>query len=97
MTIQLTPEHERIIEHVMHSGAYHDAQEVISAALEALAEDIDHGAVAKTRTHESLVSLEEAEAAGRSAAIEGLKTFGRTHGLSLGGMTLRQMRQGSRP
>jgi Arc/MetJ-type ribon-helix-helix transcriptional regulator len=41
MTIELTPEHQRMIERVMHSRAYHDAQEVISAALGKLAEDVD--------------------------------------------------------
>ena len=40
MTIELTPEHQRIIERVMHTGAYPDAQHVISAALKALAEDM---------------------------------------------------------
>ena len=40
MTIELTPEHELIIARVIHSGAYHDAQDVISAALLALAEDL---------------------------------------------------------
>jgi putative addiction module CopG family antidote len=40
MTIELTPEHELFIARVIHSGAYHDAQDVISAALQALAEDL---------------------------------------------------------
>lgn len=62
MTIELTPEHQRIIEHVIHTGAYHDAQDVISAALEALAEDVDDVAVTKARAHEPRVTLEEAEA-----------------------------------
>jgi Arc/MetJ-type ribon-helix-helix transcriptional regulator len=97
MTIELTPEHQRMIERVMHSGAYPDAQHVISAALEALAEDLDDGTVTKTREHEPRVSLEEAQAKRREAAIERLKTFGKTHGLSLGGMTIRQLRDESRP
>jgi Arc/MetJ-type ribon-helix-helix transcriptional regulator len=33
----------------------------------------------------------------RAEAIERLKTFGRTHGLSLGGMTLRELRDEARP
>ena len=33
----------------------------------------------------------------RIAAIERLKTFGKTHGLSLGGMTIRQLRDEARP
>jgi len=61
MTIELTPEHQRMIERVMHSGGYHEAQDVISAALEALAEDVDDVAVMKAREHEPRVSLDEAE------------------------------------
>ena len=33
----------------------------------------------------------------RSDAIERLKTFGKTHGLSLGGMTIRELREQARP
>jgi len=33
----------------------------------------------------------------RIAAIERLKTFGKTHGLSLGGTTIRQLRDEARP
>jgi hypothetical protein len=40
----------------MHTGAYPDAQHVISAALEALPEDV---AVTKAREHEPRVSLDE--------------------------------------
>lgn len=61
MTIELTPEHQRIIEHVIHSGAYHDPQDVISAALEALAEDVDDVSVTKARAHEPRVTLEEVD------------------------------------
>ena len=41
MTIELTPEHQRMIERAIHSGAYHDAQDVISAALGRLTEDME--------------------------------------------------------
>jgi hypothetical protein len=34
---------------------------------------------------------------GRGEAIERLRTFGKTHGLSLGGMTIRQLRDEARP
>jgi Arc/MetJ-type ribon-helix-helix transcriptional regulator len=33
----------------------------------------------------------------RREAIERLKTFGRTHGLSLGGMTIKELRDEARP
>jgi Arc/MetJ-type ribon-helix-helix transcriptional regulator len=62
MTIELTPEQQRTIERVIHSGAYLDPIDVISAALEALAEDVDDVAVTKSREHEPRVALEEVEA-----------------------------------
>lgn len=37
MTIELEPEHQQVVERAIQSGAYHDAGEVISAALEMLA------------------------------------------------------------
>jgi hypothetical protein len=33
----------------------------------------------------------------RREAIERLRTFGKTHGLSLGGMTIRELREQARP
>jgi hypothetical protein len=33
----------------------------------------------------------------RREAIERLRTFGKTHGLSLGGMTIRELRERARP
>ena len=43
-------------------------------------------------------SLNEPPAiSGRAAAIERLKTFGKTHGLSLCGITLRELRDEARP
>ena len=40
MTIELKPDHRRVIERVIQSGAYRDPGEVISAALEMPAEEI---------------------------------------------------------
>lgn len=40
MTIELEPEHQQVVERAIQSGAYHDAGEVISAALEMLAQEI---------------------------------------------------------
>jgi Arc/MetJ-type ribon-helix-helix transcriptional regulator len=62
MTIEITAEHQRIIEQVIHSGVYRDAHDVIGAALEALAEDVDDVAVTRARAHEPRVSLEAVEA-----------------------------------
>ena len=49
---------------------------------------------------QALKSSEEEEHASdedRKAAIERLMAFGRTHGLSLGGMTIRELRDEARP
>lgn len=43
MTIELKPEHQRVIDRAIQSGAYHYPGEVISAALEMLAEVIKDG------------------------------------------------------
>jgi Arc/MetJ-type ribon-helix-helix transcriptional regulator len=42
MIVELKPEHQRVIDLAIQSGAYHDADEVISAALEMLSEDINN-------------------------------------------------------
>ena len=36
MTINLTPEHQKLIEQAIETGAYHNADEVIAQALELL-------------------------------------------------------------
>jgi Arc/MetJ-type ribon-helix-helix transcriptional regulator len=84
MTIELTPEHQRMVESAVHSGAYHDASDFVNAAIEAFREKV-------------LPPARGAQQSGREAAIERLKTFGKTHGLSLAGMTLRQLRDEARP
>ena len=54
MTIELKPEHQRVIDRAIQSGAYHDPGEVISAALETLAQDIqvENGQPRKSRLWE---------------------------------------------
>lgn len=84
MTVELTPEHQRMVESAVHSGAYHDASEFINAALEAF--------WGSASPHP-----ENGQPSAREAAIERLRTFGKTHGLSLGGITLRQLRDEARP
>jgi hypothetical protein len=39
----------------------------------------------------------ETDDEGRTRAIEELRTFGKDHGLSLGGMTIRELRDEARP
>jgi Arc/MetJ-type ribon-helix-helix transcriptional regulator len=43
MTIELKPEHQRLIDRAIQSGAYQYPDEVISAALDMLAEDFQDG------------------------------------------------------
>jgi hypothetical protein len=55
------------------------------------AEDVILQALRSSESKES--GTEEA----RREAIERLRTFGKTHGLSLGGMTIRELRHEARP
>jgi Arc/MetJ-type ribon-helix-helix transcriptional regulator len=55
-----------MIDLAVHSGAYHDSEEVISTALAMLAEDIEDGAVSEARSAEPRFSLDEVEAELRS-------------------------------
>jgi Arc/MetJ-type ribon-helix-helix transcriptional regulator len=45
----------------------------------------------------ALDSAPECTETERAAAVERLKTFGKKHGLSLGGMTIRELRDEARP
>jgi Arc/MetJ-type ribon-helix-helix transcriptional regulator len=62
MTIELKPEHQRMIDLAIQSGAYQDTDEVIATALSMLAEDIEDGAVSEARSHEQRFTLAEVEA-----------------------------------
>jgi Arc/MetJ-type ribon-helix-helix transcriptional regulator len=62
MTIELKPEHQRMIDLAIQSGAYHNTDEVIATALSMLAEDIEDGAVSEARSHEQRFTLAEVEA-----------------------------------
>ncbi|MGA3095352.1 MAG: hypothetical protein ABSF25_02765 [Bryobacteraceae bacterium] len=83
MTIELSPELERIVQEAVVSGQYPSAADVLAEA------------VAVWRTQQGNGSLAAAEQ--RRDAIERLKTFGKMHGLSLGGMTIRELRDEARP
>ena len=45
MTIELKPEHQRLIDRAIQSGAYRYQEEVISAALNMLAEDLQAASI----------------------------------------------------
>ena len=83
MTIELSPELERIIQEAVVSGQYPCAADVLAEAMSVWQKQQEHGTLA-AREH-------------RRDAIERLKTFGKTHGLSLGGMTIRELRDEARP
>jgi hypothetical protein len=55
------------------------------------AEDVILQALKSSKPFQAEVETE------RAAAIERLKTFGETHGLSLGGTTIRELRDEARP
>jgi Arc/MetJ-type ribon-helix-helix transcriptional regulator len=50
MTIELTPENELLIARALRSGAYRDATEVVSAALQAFASGTESGEVQSRRS-----------------------------------------------
>jgi len=62
MTIELKPEHQRMIDQAIQSGAYHNPDEVIATALSMLAEDVEDGAVSEARSDEQRFTLAEVEA-----------------------------------
>jgi Arc/MetJ-type ribon-helix-helix transcriptional regulator len=83
MTVHLPPRIERIVNDAVHSGQYRSAEEVLSEAI----------AVWQARQ----TALAEPAEEERQAAIERLKSFGKTYNLSLGGMTIKQLRDEARP
>jgi Arc/MetJ-type ribon-helix-helix transcriptional regulator len=83
MTVHLPPGIERIVNDAVLSGQYRSAEEVLSEAI----------AVWQTRQ----TALAEASEDQRQAAIDRLKTFGKTHNLSLDGITIKQLRDEARP
>jgi Arc/MetJ-type ribon-helix-helix transcriptional regulator len=111
MTVQLPPRIERIVNDALRSGQYRSAEDVVSEAIEKLfVERRPEGDYAVRRGQgESMGTFStQAEAIERArelshtdkerqAAIERLKNFGKTHQLSLGGMTIKQLRDEARP
>jgi Arc/MetJ-type ribon-helix-helix transcriptional regulator len=83
VTVHLPPRIERIVNNAVRSGQYHSAEDVLSEAVTVWQER-------QARTAEPTENE-------RQAAIERLKNFGKTHQLSLGGMTLKQLRDEARP
>jgi Arc/MetJ-type ribon-helix-helix transcriptional regulator len=83
MTVHLPPRIERIVKEAVHSGQYRSAEDVLSEAI----------TVWQARQTAAAEPTEDE----RQAAIERLKNFGKTHQLSLGAMTIKQLRDEARP
>jgi Arc/MetJ-type ribon-helix-helix transcriptional regulator len=82
LTVHLPSRIERIIEDAVRTGQYRSAEDVLSEA------------VSVWQARQLTVESSEDE---REAAIERLKNFGKVHQLSLGGMTIKQLRDEARP
>jgi len=82
VTVHLPPRIERIVKEAVRSGQYRSAEDVLSEAV----------SVWQARQAATETTVDE-----RQAAIERLKNFAKTHQLSLGGMTIKQLRDEACP
>ena len=82
MTITLRPEQERVLREAIKSGLAHSTEEALDQALEGL----------RVR-----LPQQRSEDESPAAAVRRLATFGKRHGLSLGGMTIKELLRESRP
>jgi hypothetical protein len=83
MTITLKPEQEQVLIEAINSGLAHTTDEALDQALEALRE----------RLPQRQAPVDESVA----AAARRLATFGKRHGLSLRGLTIKELLRESRP
>jgi Arc/MetJ-type ribon-helix-helix transcriptional regulator len=96
MTVQLPPRIERIVNDAVLSGRYRSAEDVLSEAI-AVWQAERASAVFPTQAEAIEGARTMSHEEERQAAIERLKNFGKTHQLSLGGMTIKQLRDEARP
>jgi hypothetical protein len=82
MTITLTPEQEKVVIEAINSGLANSPQDALNQALQAL-----RGRLPQERPVDESVA----------AAARRLGTFGKRHGLSLDGMTVKELLRESRP
>ena len=82
MTIILKPEQEQVLTEAVKAGVAHTTDEALDQAIGALRERLPHDAP---------VDASVADAARR------LGTFGKRHGLSLGGLSIKELLRESRP
>jgi hypothetical protein len=81
MTITLEPEQEKVLIQVINCGLAHTTEEALDQAFDALRARLPHEGTA-----------DESVAAARR-----LGTFGKRNGLSLGGLTIKELLRESRP
>jgi hypothetical protein len=82
MSIILKPEQERVLMEAINSGLARTADEALDQALDSL------------RLRLAIPSGSSEECA---TAVQRLATFGKRHGLSLGGITIKELLHESRP
>lgn len=82
MAIILKPEQEKVLIQAINSGLARNPQDALDQALEALRARLPH----EGPVDESV-----------AAAARRLGTFGKRHGLSLGGLTVKELLRESRP
>ena len=82
MTITLKPEQEQLLREAINSGLARTPDEALDQALDALRRRLPHAA---------------AENESAAAAARRLGTFGKRHGLSLGGSSIKDLLNESRP
>jgi len=83
MTITLRPEQEMVLMKAIQSGLAQTPDEALDRALDAL----------RLRLSRQGSAADDSVA----AAVRRLATFGKRHGLSLGGMTVKELLRESRP
>jgi hypothetical protein len=83
MTITLKPEQERLLMDAIHSGLAHTTDEALDQALDLL----------RVRPPRRESAADDSVA----AAARRLATFGKRHGLSLVGMTVKELLHESKP
>jgi hypothetical protein len=82
MTIILKPVHEKLLLEAINSGLAHSRDEALDQAFESLRVRLPRNPRAETES---------------AAAARRLGTFGQRHGLSLGGLTFKELLRESRP
>lgn len=82
MSITLRPEQEQVLIQAINSGLAHTTDEALDQALDTLRRRLPR---------------QGASADSPAEAVRRLATFGGRHGLSLGGLTIKQLLQESRP